>query len=38
MSNAVNYTVTLLLNTIVRKSLITVKRHVRAITAINLDT
>jgi hypothetical protein len=36
--NVANYVVTLLLNTIVRESLIIVKRHARAITIINLDT
>jgi hypothetical protein len=36
--NVSNYVVTLLLNNIVRKSLIIVKRHVRVITAISLDT
>jgi hypothetical protein len=38
MLNVANYVVTLLLDTIVRKSLIIVKRHAYTITAINLNT
>jgi hypothetical protein len=38
MLNVASYAVTVLLNTIVRESLITAKKHVHTITAINLDT
>jgi hypothetical protein len=38
MLNVVSYVAILLLNTIVRESLITAKKHAYTITAINLDT